>query len=138
MTPDGVTPNDAVGERIGAGSETIPVAEVVVDRPGNLLRLVLRPHATTAPLAERSIVAILDVGARGRLIGLELPPDAADPLGDGPYLSVDPAGPGCAEPLARAVPADVTVVTDAAGRLVEARLPRRGAGYAVTYPSGNR
>jgi len=130
-----ITPFDAAA--IGATAEpaTIPVAEVVVDRPGNLLRLVLDPHAPP-PLAERSVVAILDVGARGRLIGLELPPAA--PQTDGPYLSVDPAEPGCAEPHARAVPAEVTLLTDAAGRLVEARLPRRGAGYAVTYPSGNR
>lgn len=130
-----------------------PAIAILRDR--NALRLVPRPPlaATAAILA---LEATLDVGARGRLLGLELPVAASpalaapwhggagppvvtyDPTDDTLYLDLDAGADGLAHALARSVVAPVRVLADAAGALVAIEIPRRGHGYELAYPSGNR
>ena len=103
----------------------------------NVLRLWLREVPLAAPRPAR---ATLDVGEQGVLIGLELPADAA--LGPGRR---DAAGEPCyvtvAEPSGsqwRSVEVAVEVLAGPDGEAAAVDVPRRGDGYEITYPSGNR
>jgi hypothetical protein len=73
---------------------------------------------------------VIDIGERGRLLNLEIVPDAGDaiivPLEDH------------ADPLARTADVTLRCGVTAAGRLAIAQLPRRGPAYEITYPSGNQ
>lgn len=134
----------------GAAPMTI---DFLADR--NALRLVVRP-----PLAAATggfpTTATLDVGGGGRLLGLEISV-AADPALAGPWRDNDapataaydaaaavlfmpvmppPAGLDTAYP--RTVGATVRLLTDDRGGLVAIEIPRRGHGYEIAYPSGNR
>lgn len=93
---------------------------VVVDLPANAIRLRV-PDMLPGP---EEAGALLDVGANGRLIGLE--------LGER-YISVMGL-PADGDPLARTAPVRVRV---APGPPAEVVLPRRGPGYEITYPGGN-
>jgi hypothetical protein len=71
---------------------------------------------------------LLEMGVRGRLLGIDF---------DVAYLTVCPPGDDDLA-LARTVAAEVTVQRDAAGRIRRVSVPRRGAGYEITFPSGNQ
>lgn len=136
---------------------TAPSIEFIAAR--NVLRLVVRPPLTAAA-ALRSLPATLDVGARGRLLGIELPiataPELAapwraaapvpsfgtfDPAAATLYLTVDDAEPASGDRgdlHARSVTALLRVIADAAGALVAVEVPRRGPGWLIAYPAGNR
>ncbi len=92
---------------------------VVIDFAANALHLRV-PDLPPADVGQRE--ALLDVGANGRLIGLE--------LGD-VYISVMGL-PADGDPLARSASVRVEVTPGP-----EIVLPRRGPGYEITYPSGN-
>ncbi len=101
----------------------------------NVLRLWLRDVPLAAP---RAAWATLDVGEQGVLIGLELPDDAslgrAGPAAEPRYLTVsEPAG-----SLWRSVEVAVDVLAGPDGEPAAVDVPRRGHGYEITYPSGNR
>ncbi len=132
-------------------ADDAPVIELLRDR--NALRLVPRPPLAAAA-AILPLEATLDIGARGRLLGVELPvasaPALADPWraagGDG-VASFDPAGETLYLALRdgsgdhahdRSVVASVRVLADGAGALVAVEIPRRGHGYELAHPSGNR
>lgn len=73
--------------------------------------------------------AELDIGERGRLLGLEiLLPDAA------PYpIVIDDR----ADPYARTARVQVECRFDSNGAPARIVLPRRGENYEISYPSGN-
>lgn len=70
----------------------------------------------------------LEMGVRGRLLGIDF---------DDTYLSVCPPTDDDVA-LARTVAAEVSVQRDAARRVSWVSVPRRGAGYEITFPSGNQ
>lgn len=92
---------------------------VVIDFPANTLHLRV-PGLPAGDAGEQE--ALLDVGANGRLIGLE--------IGDA-YISVMGL-PADGDTLARTASVRVNVAPGP-----EIVLPRRGPGYEITYPSGN-
>ncbi|HET8524192.1 MAG TPA: hypothetical protein VFL82_13235 [Thermomicrobiales bacterium] len=102
---------------------------------------------------DHMLPATIDIGEEGRLLGLEIditnsaglnlrwPEEAeslvsTDPVARTHYLAIEPDS--GSDALARSVRGTVAVVTDDADRVAEVILPRRGAGYEITYPSGNR
>ena len=82
--------------------------------------------------ATRRVPAELEVGAGGRLLGLDLGAPLPGVTSDG-YLELFP-------PLTsdvRTAPVEVAI-TEWEGRVTRLELPRRGEGYEITYPSGNQ
>ena len=126
------------------------------DRSRNTLRLLLdddsRQTATrlTAP-------GVIDVAANGRLVGIELQTGLeesalasaisawlADPVA-GEFVSLEGHGglyieltTGDPDEHARSSDVSVELELDAGRELVAIAIPRRGAGYEISYPSGNR
>lgn len=94
---------------------------VVIDLAANAIRV--RVPGLAAPPAASS-PALLDVGANGRLIGIE--------VGDA-YITVMDL-PGEDDPYARSAPVEVAI---SAGTPPSITIPRRGPAYEITYPSGN-
>lgn len=83
-----------------------------------------------AVLTRMNVPGVIDIGERGRLLSFELFPDSDDaivvPLEDH------------ADPLARSAEIFVVCGIAADGRIVTAQIPRRGADYEISYPSGNQ
>lgn len=118
-----------------------------VDRDANTL--VITPGDASAP--DRTIVlpGTIDVGEGGVLLGIEIRasdrlPEPADAFtGWGGAASVD--GPSVYITLmagddrhARSADIAVDIGLDPNGSVARISIPRRGAGYEITYPSGNR
>jgi hypothetical protein len=102
------------------------VRGIEVDVSANTLCLLL--EGGEAATSER-VPATIDIGTGGRLVGVELP---------SVYVDVMEAEAGT-EHLTRSAAAEVVV--DRAGEggpPVAVTVPRRGAGYEITYPSGNQ
>ncbi len=100
-------------------SEHPSVNKVIVDLRRNVLVLEL-----DAPLGHEAATATLDIGALGRLIGVE--------LGD-TYLPISDPVPG-SELQGRS--ATIEVLVDAPDRSIV--VPRRGDGWEISFPSGNQ
>jgi hypothetical protein len=109
----------------------------------NALRFVIGRGEPGAPIP---VAATIDVGERGALLGIELRPEpslvAAWPAlreAAGPdgviYL---PIAPDMSCPHDRSVLVTVELRPGAGHALATVDLPRRGAGYEITYPSGNQ
>jgi hypothetical protein len=115
----------------------------------NTLRFTLTGSDATGEATP--VPAIIDIGEQGRLIGLELELNArgesaawtvpteenalSHTISEGvAYIAVESA----ADAYTRSARAIAALRADAAGRLVEITVPRRGPGYEITYPSGNR
>ena len=99
-----------------------PGAEV---HPGGLIAAApdgAEPHSIT------TAVATLEMGTGGRLLGVEL---------DERYFTISAPAPTDLA-IARAVTVPVQVYATAGGVPVALELARRGEGYEITYPSGNR
>ena len=103
----------------------VVASAVIVDLPANAIRLVVPelPASVTVP-EDGGLEAILDVGARGRLLGLEVA---------GVYVRVMDAQPG-AEAAVRSASLRIGLADDEPATLV---VPRRGPAHEITYPSGN-
>ena len=121
--------------------EELSVRTIAVDLACNRLTLDLAPAADVhpgglrakaadraEPLSIATTVASLEMGTGGRLLGVE--------LGER-YLTISaPTSTDLA--VARAVTVPVQVHVTTGGVPVAIELPRRGEGYEITYPSGNR
>ncbi len=118
-----------------------------VDRETN--SLVVTPGDDAEP--ERSVVAkgTIDVGAGGVLLGVEVRASADVAglarafAGWGAAASVDGGAAYVAlmageDAFSRSAEIAVEVGLDERGRVASLTIPRRGAGYEITYPSGNR
>lgn len=100
---------------------------IVVDTARNELQFEL-DSAVRGGEALR-LLADLDIGERGRLLGLEIL------LPDGTlYPIVIDDGP---DPFARTARVEVGCWLGPDGTPARVMLPRRGAGYEISYPSGN-
>lgn len=111
----------------GADRHTVYVRRVRIDVRRNTLTLDL--HENGEP-SERSIVegeGVLDIGMRGRLIGLEI---------EGIYAAVtDPDRP--ADELARSATIPVSLIAGESGAVSAIEFARHGPDYEITFPSGN-
>jgi hypothetical protein len=123
--------------------------EIAVDLARNVL--VLRVHPGEPSGAVQPAAATIDIGEGGRLLAVEVAAATGDTLampaaGEGsPFVSFDPTAatmtvelerqPGG---LVRSAAARVGLVVDGGGTLLAVEVPRRGTGYEITYPSGNR
>ena len=109
------------------------VRAITVDLAHNRLTLHLNagdrvhPGGPTPPVT-RSPIATLDMGTGGRLLGVEV---------EGRYFVVSELTPADLA-LARGVAAPVTLRLAPDGSPAAVEIPRRGDGYEITYPSGNR
>ena len=121
------------------------------DPASNLLRLMLADNAPSHQTETRT--GALDVAAGGRLVGLELRgPDlprllrrwTADPIAaefthlatdDSAYIDLS-VGPLDADIRSSNVP--IITEMDAERACLALLIPRRGAGYEIAFPSGNR
>lgn len=120
------------------------------DAARNLLRLQLRRGLPIG--ARRPAQAAIDIGTGGRLLGLELLVDPAlaapwaTPSGDPLAPDYDPAGGSLYVPISaddggpnvRTALAEVALAVGGDGGLLAIDVPRRGHGYEISYPSGNR
>ncbi|MGI8476580.1 MAG: hypothetical protein ACR2OO_09455 [Thermomicrobiales bacterium] len=116
------------------GAEVVP-RRICVDAARNTLEITLGDDAD----AGRDLIecrVTIDIGERGRLLGVEVEPpgspasgSAVEPL----YIAIE-AGEGG---LARTAEGMATA-TLLRGELVALSLPRRTAGYEITYPNGNQ
>lgn len=128
---------------------------LVHDTSTNTLRLQLdRTNEQTVERTER-IPGLIDVADGGRLVGIELTPGSG--LVDSDWLFAWSGDPVAREWLtiesdgaayfqlttgddqhARSSPIELTVDLDASGSVLSISIPRRGAGYELSYPSGNQ
>lgn len=100
---------------------TLVADAVVIDLRANAIRIRV-PGLQGEPRPSQP--AVLDVGSNGRLIGLE--------VGEW-YVTVMDL-PGADDPYVRSAEVLVDV---SAGSPPSITIPRRGAHYEITYPSGN-
>jgi hypothetical protein len=106
--------------------DAVTLRGIEVDVSANTLCLLLGQGM--AATSER-VPATIDIGTGGRLLGVELPRS---------YISVMEPEAGT-EHLARSAEVEVTVERERErGTPVAVTIPRRGAGYEITYPSGNQ
>ena len=129
---------------------------LIHDRDNNALRLVLGDDPALPGTTSR-MNGLVDVTAGGRLAGIELhtgdtEPEARNRLGRwlsdpvaGQYVTVEPDGTVYIELTAgepgddvRSSELDLVVETGLGGEMLAVSIPRRGAGYEISYPSGNR
>ena len=123
----------------------------------NSLRLTLSDVPQTAT-ARIGFTGYVDMGAGGRLVGIELLGPAAFDLrqamaawltdsiaseyvsvADGSaYIELSAATKASMNEQSRSVAAVFDAELDSAGQLVAVLIPRHGAGYEITYPSGNQ
>lgn len=126
------------------------------DKQRNALRLTLAGDAGP-PASSTALSGVVDVSLNGRLSGVEIrtglaEADArrllalwlADPVA-GAYTSVEQDGTvyielseGELDDNARSSAVDLGVEMSAGRELLAVSIPRRGAGYEISYPSGNR
>ena len=100
----------------------VTASAVIVDLRQNALRIVV-PELELSPGA--AVDGVLDVGANGRLLGVD--------LGDTYIRVMDPvAG---RDDFVRSAAVRLAV---SMGEPRSVRVPRHGANYEITYPSGNQ
>jgi hypothetical protein len=98
-------------------------------RARDALRFDLRPGAGRG----LQVVAIVDVGEGGRLLGVETP-DLVEPGTSDPFHLTVSMGAG----LSRSAEVMAEVTLDEAGRVLSLEIPRHGPGHEISWPSGNR
>ena len=102
---------------------------IEVDPGKNLIAVALTEFGLPLDAAfDDEIVGTLDVGAGGRLIGIE--------IGD-QYLAISDPVRGT-EHLTRSVAVSCTVSKDLEGHAIAITFFRSGDGYEISFPSGNQ
>lgn len=100
-----------------------------VDLTTNTLRLLLSESGGEEATHTERLPATIDVGAGGRLLGVEL---------ESGYVDVMPAQAGT-EHLMRSARVEIAVeMGEGSNQPVALVIPRSGAGYEITWPSGNQ
>jgi hypothetical protein len=107
----------------------LTVTGIEIDLRLNVLRLNVGEPGDDHGEVESQRQATIDIGAGGRLLGID--------LGDS-YAPVMPPEPDT-DAMGRSAVVEVTAVHDrASGHILSIVVPRRGVGYEITYPSGNQ
>ncbi len=120
-----------------------------------MLRLYLDRDDEPVPARTARASGVIDVAEGGRLVGIELSPP--DQLVTSDWLRLWRDNPIAGEWLtvesderaylqltsgddrhARSAQIELSLDLDASGNLVAIGIPRRGAGYEISYPSGNQ
>lgn len=107
--------------------DTVTLRSLEVDLNTNSLRLGVGEPIEGEEVRTTSETATIDIGTGGRLVGVELP---------GGYVDVMSPEPGT-DHLIRSSEAEV-LVERSGQTIVTLVVPRLGAGYEITYPSGNQ
>jgi hypothetical protein len=108
-------------------TDSLELRALEVDLAANTLRLVLGPESQTGTREHET--ATIDIGAGGRLVGVELAGD---------YIDVMAPEPGT-DHLIRSADVRIDVEREqGSGAIIALVVPRHGDGYEVTYPSGNQ
>jgi hypothetical protein len=110
------------------GHLATPVSHVIVDLASNTLTLHSQAASHVVPGVTSQESAILDMGIKGQLIGIELEPH---------YFAVSETD-GANDALVRSSEVIVTVTRDSEGGVQSIALPRLGSTYEVTFPIGNQ
>ena len=114
--------------------------------------LLLTVEDVPPPAVSATVPGFVDMAAGGRLVGVEARLEAArgDPaLALSHWLAHDAVGldagtlyieltSGPDDDQTRSVAVELVYECNAAGRVIAIGIPRRGAGYEISYPSGNR
>lgn len=122
---------------------------VEIESRGDAIRLLLVGDSAPST-GEHQLPGVLDIGEAGTLLGVEVDLTGASSLRL-PSAGVTPPehdreDASCYVELAKApqdgqvrsVPVTVRVLTAGQGTIVVLEVPRRGHGYEISYPSGNR
>ncbi len=127
------------------------------EQSNNALRLTL-DEVSVASEHQITLTGYVDMGTGGRIVGVEtlapasldlaraLSPWTSDRTaaeyvsvsGDSAYIELSAPEEASIREQVRAVPATFTAEIDDGGRLVALSIPRHGAGYEISYPSGNQ
>ena len=123
---------------------------VTLDPKANTLQLRLAQDAA-APTQVLPLPGVVDIGEGGALLGVEInvatavqlqfpparlaPAWEPDPVAGTLYVQIDSVSDSA---QVRSVPVTVRMLTSESGALVAVEIPRRGHGYEISYPSGNR
>lgn len=123
---------------------------VLLDLERNTLAFPLRDDQAR-PVSWLTVPAFVDIGEAGRLLALEVDLSgscvlsAARPWQVSNHIELDSDSRSLSvtldaghEPHARSSPAEGRLGLDRDGMPVLVEVPRRGAGYEITYPSGNQ
>ena len=126
------------------------------DKEHNALRLTL-DNEGGIPATRTTVAGLVDVAANGRLVGVELRTDVSaaglatmferwtsDPVA-GEFVELNTDGTvyielttGDAGEEALSTTVELAMEFDEGNALLAVSIPRRGAGYEISYPSGNR
>lgn len=110
-------------------ADVIRLRSLEVDLAANTLRLVLSGDKAGEATSVERRPATIDVGSGGRLVGVEL---------ESGYVDVMPPQAGT-EHLIRSAEAEVMLeIGEGMEAPIALVVPRTGAGYEITYPSGNQ
>jgi hypothetical protein len=125
------------------------------DSATNTLRLTLDQPTPNAIARTITLDGTIDVSAQGRLVGVEfrlpdtlaldltLRPWLADPVA-GEFTTIDPDGSAYIQMTvgddrdARSTALPLQADFDPNDHLLAIAIPRRGAGFEISYPSGNQ
>lgn len=137
-----IFPIESLGE--GGTGQTM---QLRVDREANAL--VVTPDMADQETRNATTEGTIDVGADGALLGIEIRGSAMWTIlarqfaGWGSAVTVDEGAayvslmPGD-DRNARSAEIEIGVGLDEQGHVARLSVPRRGTGYEITYPSGNR
>lgn len=106
---------------------TVYATEIAIDLRANTLSIHLPSNPIDTSLAEVE-QGTLDIGANGRLLGIEL---------GSLYVSVMDAEPG-RDDLIRSAEIPVTISTSSRTRKTAITFRRAGSTWEISYPSGNQ
>jgi hypothetical protein len=107
---------------------TWPIRNVVVDLVSNSIALFPGEQVEETVHEAREVLAVLDMGQSGALIGIEIGED---------YFPVSSSG-AATDDLVRSVDVHVSVSRSADGVVQRVRLPRTGDRYEIAFPIGNQ
>jgi hypothetical protein len=137
-------------------TERLNHLKLIHDRHKNALRLTLADSAESAK-QQVAYPGLVDVAANGRLVGVEVQTGrthrdlslmlsrwSQDPVA-GEFVSSEPNGTfyieltaGEVDDSLRSSSVELEVELDDRQEMLAISIPRRGAGYEISYPSGNR